>query len=338
MAESQKITQTQLPDYQDAFLRRIFSTANQLGDVPISTPGQQVAGFSPAQQQAMNLGLSGIGSYAPMMQAGAGNLGAGASAIGTGIGTTMSGAPLLSQSVGAYDPNSYQSYMDPYMDEVVQQAEADIGRQGQIAQQGLDANAVNAGAFGGSRQAIAQQELQRNVADQQARTGSQLRSAGYQQAQGQAQNAFQNQMARQQSAAQLFGALGQGLGSLGSDLGKLGLSQGALGESSQAAGMRDVDMLSGLGGMQQGQRQAELDAARNSFMTQQYEPYQRLGFMSDIFQGIPSSGQTITSATGPDASMMSQIGGLGMGIAGLSRMGGLFGGGGTGIGALLGMG
>ena len=90
------------------------------------------------------------------------------------------------------------------------------GRPGAIAQQGIAANAVGAGAVGGARQGIAQQELARNVMDQQARTGAQLRSAGFQQAQQQAQNAFQNQMARLQSGAQLFGALGQGLGALGS--------------------------------------------------------------------------------------------------------------------------
>ena len=313
-----------LPEYQERYLQDLLAGARGVGGTPVNTPPQQVAGLTPAQQAAMGLGFSGIGSYAPMMQAGAANLGAGQSAISQGIGSTLSGAGLLPGTLGGYDPTSYQSYMDPYMDEVVQQAQSDIGRQGQIAQQSIDANAVNAGAFGGSRQAIAQQELQRNVADQQARTGSQLRSQGYQQAQGQAQNAFDNQMARQQNAAQLFGALGQGLSGLGSDLGKLGLSQGAMGESAQAAGQRDINTLMSLGGMEQGQAQNEMDAYRNSYLQQQYEPYQRLGFMSDILRGVPSSQTTTTSGTSPSPSMLSQLGGFGMGIAGLSQAG-LFG-------------
>jgi hypothetical protein len=165
--------------------------------------------------------------------------------------------------------------------------------------------------------------------EQQARTGSQLRSQGYQQAQQQAQNAFQNQMARMQSGAQLFGALGQGLGSLGGQLAKTGLSQGALGESAQAAQQRDINALMSLGGLEQGQAQSELDAQYQNYMQQQYEPYQRLSFMSDILRGVPSSQTTLTSATTPDPSKLQQLGGFGLGLAGLSQAG-LFGAGGLG--------
>lgn len=287
----------------------------------------QVAGLTPAQQEAVRLGLSGVGAYAPMMQAGEASLGAGAEAIGQGIGTALSGAPLLAQTTGAYDPQSYQAFMDPYMESVIRQSEADIQRQGDIARQGIGARAVQAGAFGGSRQAVAEQELQRNVADQMARTGAQLRSAGFQQAQQQAQNAFQNQMARQQSAAQLFGALGQGVGTLGGQLAKTGLSQAALGESAQAAQQRDINALMSLGGLEQAQAQAELDVGRASALEQAYEPYQRIGFMSDIFRGVPTSQSTTQTSSTPDPSFLQQALGFGTGIAGLSQAG-LFGSGG----------
>lgn len=317
----------QLPGYQEDYLKDLLATSRSLGETPVSIPGAQVAGLTPAQQQAVQLGLSGVGAYAPMMQAGEATLGAGAQAIEQGIGTSLSGAPLLQQTVGAYDPQSYQAFMDPYMESVVQQAEADIQRRGDIQRQGIGAQAVGAGAFGGSRQAIAEQELQRNVADQMARTGAQLRSAGFQQAQQQAQNAFQNQMARQQSAAQLFGALGQGVGALGGQLSKTGLSQAALGESAQAAQQRDINALMSLGGLEQAQAQAELDAARSSALEQQYEPYQRAGFMSDIFRGVPTSQQVTQTSTTPDPGFLQQALGFGTGIAGLSQAG-LFGSGG----------
>ncbi len=53
--------------------------------------------------------------------------------------------------------------------------------------------------------------------------------------------------------------------------------------------------------------------------------------MSDIFRGVPSTTSTITSKTAPSPSMLSQIGGIGMGIAGLQQagafgQGGIFGG------------
>lgn len=318
----------QLPQYQEDYLKDLLATARSLGETPVSIPAAQVAGLTPAQQEAVRLGLSGVGAYAPMMQAGEASLGAGAEAIGQGIGTALSGAPLLAQTTGAYDPQSYQAFMDPYMENVVAQTQADIQRQGDIARQGIGARAVQSGAFGGSRQAVAEQELQRNVADQMARTGAQLRSAGFQQAQQQAQNAFQNQMARQQSAAQLFGALGQGVGALGGQLAKTGLSQAALGESAQAAQQRDINALMSLGGLEQAQAQAELDVGRASALEQQYEPYQRAGFMSDIFRGVPTAQQVTQTSTTPDPGFLQQALGFGTGIAGLSQAG-LFGSGGV---------
>ena len=327
MATSTVVSKTELPKYQEKFLKDLLATTKDIGGAPIDIPAAQVAGLTPAQQEAIRLGFAGVGGYAPMMQAGEASLGAGAGAIAQGIGTALSGAPLLAQTVGAYDPQSYQAFMDPYMEEVVQTAQADIARQGDIAQQNIGAQAVRGGAFGGSRQAVAEQELQRNVADQMARTGAQLRSAGFQQAQQQAQNAFQNQMARQQSAAQLFGALGQGVGALGGQLAKTGLSQAALGESAQAAQQRDINALMSLGGLEQAQAQAELDVGRASALEQAYEPYQRVGFMSDIFRGVPTSQSTTQTSSTPDPSFLQQALGFGTGIAGLSQAG-LFGSGG----------
>lgn len=320
-------TSFQLPEYQENYLKDLLATARGIGETPVSIPSAQVAGLTPAQQQAVQLGIQGVGAYAPMMQAGEATLGAGAQAIEQGIGTTLSGAPLLQQTVGAYDPQSYQAFMDPYMEDVIAQTQADIARQGQIQRQGIGAQAVGAGAFGGSRQGIAEQELARNIMEQQARTGAQMRSAGFQQAQQQAQNAFQNQMARQQSAAQLFGALGQGVGALGGQLSKTGLSQAALGESGQAAQQRDINALMSLGGLEQAQAQAELDAGRASALEQQYEPYQRVGFMSDIFRGVPTAQQVTQTSTTPDPGFLQQALGFGTGIAGLSQAG-LFGSGG----------
>jgi hypothetical protein len=97
--------------------------------------------------------------------------------------------------------------MGQFEDSAVQQALSDIARQGQIAQQGVAAQAVGAGAFGGSRQAVAEQELQRNILEQQGRTAAQMRQAGFESATQRAQAAFEAQQGRAQQAAQLTGAL-----------------------------------------------------------------------------------------------------------------------------------
>ena len=101
-----------------------------------------------------------------------------------------------------FDPNSVSSYMNPYEDQVVQQALGDIRREGVLAGNQQDAGAVAAGAFGGSRQALQSAELGRNVLDQQARTAVGMRQSGYQNAMAQAQGAFADQQRREQGQNQ----------------------------------------------------------------------------------------------------------------------------------------
>ena len=117
---------------------------------------------------------------------------------------------------------------------------------------------------------------------------------------------------------------GQALGQLGlqaaSGLGQLGVQQAGIGELAQQTGLRDIQTQFGLGKQQQAQQQAVLEAQRKSELAQLYEPYQRLGFLSDIYRGAPTSQQTISQVQRPDVSPAQQL--LGLGVAGLSAYGG----------------
>jgi len=108
-----------------------------------------------------------------------------------------------------------------------------------------------------------------------------------------------------------------------------------MGESAQGAQQRDVGILSQLGGMEQQQQQAEIDAQRNTSLERQFEPYQRIGFMSDIFRGVPSTTSSITSNTMSRPSSLERFGGIATGFAGLNEAG-MFGSGG--LGGILGLG
>jgi hypothetical protein len=145
-----------------------------------------------------------------------------------GSSTAQRGIAGLAGTTGAFDPTSTGAFMNQYEDAAVQQALADVARAGQIQQQGVRAQAVGAGAFGGSRQAVAEQELARNVLEQQGRTAAGMRQAGFESAAQRAQQAFEAQQARGQQAAQLTGALGaQGAGTAlqaAQAAGQLGLS------------------------------------------------------------------------------------------------------------------
>jgi len=350
---------------------------------------------------------------------------------------------------GQFTPSGVGSFFNPYEEAVVQQTMADIGRQGDIERTRLGAQAVGAGAFGGSRQAIAEQELNRNVLEQQARAAGGLRQQGYQQASQAAQQAFEEAQRRQLSGTgqerqlaqqayedfqrrqqagtgqqaqlglqafeeaqrrQLSGTgqqaqlglqafeeaqrrqqtgtgqqaqmrqqgfedwqrrqqagtgqerqLGQqafedaqrrrlqasttGLSTaqqafedaqrrrqqqsqLYSGIGQaqsgIGAQQLAGSQFAQQAGLRDINLLSTLGGQQQQQAQALAEAHRRTQQEQLYEPYSRVSFLSDIYKGAPSSQTVLGSQLSPSApapSMFQQIGGLGAGLLGTAVAG-----------------
>mgnify|MGYP003152404155 CR=1 FL=1 len=292
MAVASGSSQTFLPAYQENYLKDLLANAAALGTQGgMEVPEYQVADMTPLQKQAIQMGAAGLGAYAPFFQSAAGTLGRGAEAV--------------AGSTGTFDPRSVSQFMNPYTEDVIRQSERDIDRLGTKQQQGVRDRAAAAGAFGGGRQAIGEAEVGRNVLDQQARTGAQLRSQGYQQAMGQAQAAFENQQRRQQQAGQIFGGLGQATAQLG-----LGL---------QGAQQRDVSSLLGLGGLEQAQQQAGLDAFRKTAVERARSPYQNIGFLSDIFRGVPSTGGTYTQKFTQDPSMLSQVAGLGLGLAGLGQ-------------------
>lgn len=83
---------------------------------------------------------------------------------------------------------------------------------------------------------------------------------------------------------------------------------------------RNLQAQTQLGALQQQDIQRPLDIAYQDFQNQLNYPYKQLGFMSDLLRGTPtgqSASMTMYQAPG---SMMGQLGGLGMGAYGLSRL------------------
>jgi len=118
-------------------------------------------------------------------------------------------------------------------------------------------------------------------------------------------------------ANQQFGIgqqIASGLNQFGTAMGNLGVQQGAMGESAQRMGQQDVNMLYNVGQQQQALTQQGLDAERNTALQRAYEPHQRLGFVSDIYKGAPSSQQSITAATAPVPSQFQQAVGTGVAV------------------------
>tara|TARA_B100001057_G_scaffold110968_1_gene109059 strand:+ start:4913 stop:5887 length:975 start_codon:yes stop_codon:yes gene_type:complete len=300
MATTEQTTITRQAPFLEDYARKLLESTYQSSLTPTDIPDIKVAGFTPDQQDAVTATRAGIGGFQPFLT--------GASNLLSGANTALTGVMNQPSVTGNFGASGIAQFMNPYTESVIDATQADIARQGQMAQNQLGASAVGSGAFGGSRQAIAQGEINRNVLDQQAKTGAQLRATGFESALQQARNLADAQI-RERS---LQGSLaGQQAGFAG--------QQAGLGQLQQQLGQQDVASLLGIGSLQQGQAQALLDAARQGDLQQAYEPQQRLSYFSDILRGVPSAQQTTSSVTAPTPSLLSQIGGVaatGLGLAG----------------------
>ena len=238
-------------------------TSPGLLDTGLALPNQQVAGLDPLQQQAFSMAPGMVGSYAPFVQGASGQTLGGQAALNAGLG-------LLANPAAAA-----QQYMNPYQSYVIDE----INRQAQIGKQKRNAAAVQAGAFGGSRQGVQEAEAE----------GRRLAAIGQAQAKG-----FGDAMTQSQRAAQLMGGLGQAYGGLASTTADIGRVQSELGRA-------DLGMLSGLGETGRNFQTLELEAQRQNQMQAAQEPYTRLEIGQNLLKGIPSAGlsSTFKSATTP---------------------------------------
>ena len=304
MAESQVI-QNLPPEYiQEAYTNLIKNVGDYVGSAP-ALPDFQLAGFSPAQQLAMQqaYGMQGY-SYDPttgFTKTGAA-VGQPEMALGLGaLGTygTQAGNLYNQAATAKFDPASYKQYMNPFQDEIT----AAINEQGQMAQNQAAAQQAMGGVYGGARGQIQQGQIQGNIFD----TIAQSTAQNYGNAMNQAFNAFQNQQQRGLAGAQGIGALGMGLGQ----------AYGQQAQMQNALQTQGIGQLMGIGGMQYQQAQAFLDMQRANQIQNINRPMQMYGFMSDILSGAPSTmGYQYTQNYGQAGSPFSQMLGTGATILG----------------------
>ena len=244
------------------------------------------------------------------------------------------------------------AYTNPFQQAVIDETMAELNRQGEIQQNQLGANAVRAGAFGGSRFGVQEAELGRNLQDVRARALAQLNQQNYMQALQSAQQAFEAQQTRTGQASQLLSGIGQLTGQLGTQQAAIGGQQAGIGaqqagiggqqagiggqqlalaELAQQTGLKDIEMQQRLGSQQQAQQQAILSAQQANAQRQLLEPYSRVAFLSDIYKGAPSTQTSLGSQIAPSPqqpSTFQQIAGLGTGLLGTAaaakQLGGIF--------------
>lgn len=270
-----------------------------------------VAPFAPMQEQAFRQvagmrvpGQYGIGS----MFAGAGGMGA----ANIAEQATMAQPQYYRM---ATSPLATRAFMSPYMQEAVNRQKFEAMRDYDIGLAKQRQQAVGAGAFGGSRMAIAEAEANRNLQQQLQN----IQAAGTQRAFEQAQQ------------AQQFGAnLGiQGLGTALQGTGQLtaaGRTLADIGGAQLQAQQGIIGLQSQAGAQQQALEQQRINQAIQNYALMQQYPQMQLSMMSSLLRGLPLQ-QATTQQFQAAPSAISQIAGLGtagVGAYGLGRAAGVF--------------
>ena len=283
--------------YQDASSKGLAAA-----DLPFQPyTGEMVADLTPDQQQAVQ---ATRGLFAETMALDPRANLAQLATMGT---PTVQAASLLDTDIARYQ--------DPYTEQVLEPALADIQRRQDIAQQQAQSRAIRAGAFGGSRSALIESEATRPFAEEAAQTIAGLRSRGF----GQALSMAEADAARRQQAA-----LNQANLELRARQQQAGLLGGQLGEQYRALGL-----LSGIGAQRQALEQAKLQAQRGEFERELDFPLRQLGILQAASGQISPAviGQRQQKETGlgdilatgaglASAAFMGGFGGIGAGAAG----------------------
>lgn len=328
-----KVYQTNIPEYARPYVEQMLGTAQQQifnyekdaegnmvpttmkGYTPFNQdPSKYFAGFSPMQEQSYR-GAANL-TAAPQL---AGATGMAAEAGLRGLDTRYSTGQF---GANTFDQGAAQAYMNPYMQSVVDMQQQEAQRQADIATTGRNAQAVGAGAFGGSRQAIMDAEAARNLASQK---GS-IQATGLQNAYGQAQQQFNADQARQQQAQQMaeqsrqYGA-GLGLQGLQTALQGAG-TLGQLGQTQYGQQVGNINLQNQMGAQQQQQQQNILNQQIQNYATAQQYPMLQLGNMSNLLRGLPMQSTTVQGYQAQPNSL-TQLGGLGLTAAGIAGMAGI---------------
>ena len=296
-----------VPDWAKPYAKEGLGKAAALTDLE-QNPYQQYDGSRQADFTGLqNQAFQGAQNAAPSAA-----MGTAANIAGTaGLGALNAGANFNPYQTGQFGGQTAQNYMNPYMQNVVDIQKREAQRTANIAGTGRNAQAVKAGAFGGSRQGIMDAEAARNLSTQMG----DIQAQGLNQAYNQAMQQFNTEQALGEQSKQFGNTLGmQGYQTALTGAGQLSnIGQQTFGQE------MDVNKLQQqYGTQQQAFNQQGMDTQYQDFLNQQRYPYQQLEFMNSMLRGTPMG--TVQSMYAPPPSQVSQLAGLGATAYGVSQM------------------
>lgn len=296
---STTVNKVELPKWVDAASQENYKLAQEIASKPLEQySGETVANMSPYTTQAMGIASSGAGSTQPMFDSAASMF----SQLGN---STVTPREVTAGKVSASD---IDSYMNPMLDTVVNNAMSDLDRSRVISLQGNADKAIGARAFGGSRSAIVDAVTNAETARAAGSLSGQLRSGAYDKALVSATSdvnrKFQadtgNQSADMQAQLAKLNALATGGSGLNETAGNM-----------QNARMKDIASLFQSGIQQQSYDQSKINADMAKFYEKR--DYDREGLNLRLSAlGMSPYGKTETSKQTQKSG--TDFGSLGLGI------------------------
>jgi hypothetical protein len=240
-------TSSSLSPWAGDYVTNYLGKGQALAEAPYqSFQGPLTAGASDLQNQA----FAGIGSLA------------------------QEGYKPQTYQGGTFGADQAQQYMNPYLSAALNPQLDEMRRQAGITRVADAGRMTQAGAFGGSRQAIMESEGNRNLLDKQGAAIGQ----GYQSAYDKAVQQFNTEQDRRMGAEKATEASRQ---------------------YSADYGLKSLGEAASLGAVQRGIETEGINADRQQFEEQRDYPYKMVQYQKDLLQGLPiTSAATTANTTG----------------------------------------
>lgn len=188
--------QSTLSEWAGPYVTSMMGKAQALSEAPYQVYGGPLtAGESSLQQKY----FQGLGQMGFPSQLGQTFSATGAAALPSYSGVGAAATPTQTGPTGIAS-----NYMNPYLGAVLAPQLSELQRQAQISQMNQASKLTGAGAYGGSRQAIMDAELQRNLLQEMNKTIG----TGYATAYDKAMDQFNKEQAQAAGLAGMLGAAG----------------------------------------------------------------------------------------------------------------------------------
>jgi hypothetical protein len=223
-------------------------------------------------------------------QAYTGPLSAGASTAQQAAFQGVGSLAVPTQQMGGFQPQQFtaqaaQDYMNPYLQAALEPQIEEARRQAQIQRLQDAARLTQAGAYGGSRQAIMESELNRNLMQNLAN----ITGTGYQTAYDKAVNQFNTEQAARQQAQNL----------------------------TNQYGLQALQNQANIGAQQRAIEAEGIAADIAQFEEERDFPYKQVQYQQSLLQGLPIAAQSTTYSQ--PSTLSNILGGAG-GIMGLFEL------------------